>query len=392
MTLLDRTMPATAGMSSRRHVLEQRLLHRIERGIDVDDLGMTLLDGGIRVFETVAREGANDLAAGGDLAVLDVAQRASQRRGRRRFADNAFLAREQALCGEDFLGAAFVEPATRFLLGDPGPVPALRMADAERGRNGFGVVDRAAPQNRRRARGLITYHGRQAVDDAVLFIFLIAHPVRGNIAGIAYRQAMIIGRALELLDDFEGGGLLPLQAKRVDGVDDGDWRFLAVVFHQFHAVVEIAFDLDHHRAVDHRLREFAHGDLAIGYQHERGNAGARRILRSRGRGVAGGGADDGAAALFHRLGHRHGHAAVLERAGGGEPFVLDVDVDVVTHFARDVDEADQRRVAFAETDDARVVMHRQTVTVFVDQSSVTGTEWHAGYSSEFTHWRTTPSV
>src|SRR3569623_1620848 len=54
--------------------------------------------------------------------------------------------------------------------------------------------------------------------------------------------------------------------------------------------------------------------------------------------------------------------------------------------------AEQRRVAFAETDDARVVVHRQTVTVFVDQSSVTGTEWHAVYSSEFTHWRTTPSV
>src|SRR3569623_1961008 len=136
---------------------------------------------------------------------------------------------ELALCGEDFLVAAFVEPATRFLLGDPGPVPALRMADADRGRNGFGVVDRAAPQKRRRARRLITYHGRQAVDDAVLFIFLIAHPVRGNIAGIAYRQAMIIGRALELLDDFEGGGLLPLKAKRVDGVDEGDRRLLGAL-------------------------------------------------------------------------------------------------------------------------------------------------------------------
>src|SRR3569623_2254724 len=76
---------STAGMSARRHVIEQRRLHRIERGSDVDDLGMTLLDGGVRVFETVAGEGADDLAACGDLAVLDVARSASQRRGRRWF-------------------------------------------------------------------------------------------------------------------------------------------------------------------------------------------------------------------------------------------------------------------------------------------------------------------
>ena len=82
--------------------------------------------------------------------------------------------------------------------------------------------------------------------------------------------------------------------------------------HQSHAVVEVALDLQHPGAVDHGLGQLAEGDLAVGNQHETGDAGTGRVGRRRRRGIAGGGADDGAAAGLDRLGHGHGHAAILE--------------------------------------------------------------------------------
>lgn len=62
----------------------------------------------------MAGEGADDFAAGGYLAVVDVAQRTGQRGGGGRLAEDAFFTRQQALRGEDFRVAAFVEPAAGF--------------------------------------------------------------------------------------------------------------------------------------------------------------------------------------------------------------------------------------------------------------------------------------
>ncbi len=116
----------------------------------------------------------------------------------------------------------------------------------------------------------------------------------GDVAGIADRQTVIVRRTAQLFDDLERGGFLALQTERIDGIDDGDRRMLGDFLHQLHAGIEIALDLQHFGTMNHGLRQFAEGDLAIRNQHETGDAGARRIRCCRGRGVAGGSADDGA--------------------------------------------------------------------------------------------------
>ena len=198
----------------------------------------------------------------------------------------------------------------------------------------------------------------------------------GDVARVAHRQAVVVGGAAELFDDFEGRGFLALQTEGIHRVHDGHRRFLGHLLDQFHALVEVAANLHDHGAVHHRLGQFAHGDLTFRDDHERGDTGTGGVGRRRRRGVAGGGADDGVAALFHRLGHRHGHAPVLERSGGVEAFVFDVDVHVLTEQAGNVLQADQRRVALAQADQRRVVVNRQMVTVTVDQAGIAVTEWH----------------
>jgi len=103
----------------------------------------------------------------------------------------------------------------------------------------------------------------------------------------------------------------------------------------------------HHRPVHHGLGQLAQGDLAIGDEDEGGDAGPGGIGGGRGGGVAGGGADHRPAALLHRLGHRHGHAAVLEGAGGVEALVFDVEIHLQPQLTGDVVEADEGGVPFS---------------------------------------------
>src|SRR5690606_26693555 len=242
--------------------------------------------------------------------------------------------------------------------------------------DGFRVLHRAAARERGGAGGLVADHCRGAADDAGIPVFAVAHPVRGDVAGVADGQAVVVRGAAEFFNDFERGSFLALQAARVDRVDDGYRRVFGDLLDEFHAFVEVAANLQGDGAVHHRLGQFAHGDLAFRDQHERGDAGARSVGSGGGRGVAGGGTDDGGAALFHGLGHGHGHATVLERAGRVEAFVFHVDVDVLAEQLRDVLQANQRRVAFTEADDRGVIVYRQVVTVAVDQACVTLAKVH----------------
>ena len=190
---------------------------------------------------------------------------------------------------------------------------------------------------------------------------------------------MIIGRAAQFLDDLEGRGFLSLQAIGIDGVDDRDRRLMRHLFHEFHAGVEVALNLDHDRTMDHRLRQFAERDLAVRDDHEAGDAGTRGIGRRCRRGVAGRGTDDGTAARFHRLGHGQGHAAVLEGTRRIESFKLDVDIHLLAQRARDVLELDQGRCALAQADDAGIFRDRQAVTVFFDEAGVAITNFHMNF-------------
>ncbi len=358
------------------HVAENGVLHRRELGVDENGRGGALLYGDVGILEAVAREGADDAAALGDLARLHVAHGAGQGGGGGGLAEDPFPLGQQLLRGEDLLVGAFVEPAARLLLRVPRLVPGLGMTDADGGGHGFGVIHGTAAQEGSGTGRLVTHHDGRRVDDAVIAVLGVALPVGGDVAGVAHRQAVVIGSRLELLHDLEGSGLLPLDAEGVDGVDDGHRGLFGNLLHQAHAVVEVAAQLDGDRAVHHGLGQLAHGDLALGNEHEGSDAGARRIGRRRGGGVAGGGADHRLAPLIHRLGHRHGHATVLEGASGVEPLVLDVDVHLLAQLAWDVVEADERRVALAQADDAGVVVDRQAVAVLVDESGVAGTEWH----------------
>src|SRR3546814_1027004 len=81
-------------------------------------------------------------------------------------------------------------------------------------------------------------------------------PISADVAGVADRQTVHVRRATQRFDDFKCGGLLTLQTIGVDRVDDRDRRGLADLLDETHAVVEVALDLDHDRAVHDRLREF----------------------------------------------------------------------------------------------------------------------------------------
>src|SRR5699024_6822632 len=79
---------------------------------------------------------------------------------------------------------------------------------------------------------------------------------------------------------------------------------------------------------------------------------------------------------FDSLGHRHGHAAVLEGTGGIQAFELDIDVDIPAQQRGNVLQLYKRRIAFAKANDASCVADRQAVAKRVDQTSVTGSKRH----------------
>src|SRR4030065_682931 len=120
-----------------------------------------------------------------------------------------------------------------------------------------------ADDERRGTGGLIADHDRTVVDDAVVGVFAVTHPVGGDIAGVADRQIMIVRCRTQFLDDLERRGLLALQAIGVERVHDGSRRHVRDLFHQLHADVEVALNLDDHRTVDHGLRQLAGWRLAF---------------------------------------------------------------------------------------------------------------------------------
>ena len=169
--------------------------------------------------------------------------------------------------------------------------PARGIADADRGGDGFGFLDDSAVENRRRARGLEADHLRQARGASEPVKLFVAHPVGADVARIADRQDVNVGRVAEHFDDLERRGLLALETIRIDRIDDGDRLGLADLAHEPQRVVEIAVDGHDLRAIHEGLRELAESDLARRQQDDAGDARARRIGRRRGAGVAGAGAD-----------------------------------------------------------------------------------------------------
>ena len=187
-----------------------------------------------------------------------------------------------------------------------------------------GLLHRFAVYQRRCACRLGAQHPGQLVDHTLVVILGVSLPVGGDVPRVADRKGMHVRRGAQHVDDFERRRLLALDAHRVDRVDQRDRREVGGHFAgEFQAVIEVAVNLDDLGAVHNRLRELAHRDLALRYQDRAGDAGARRVGRRRCRGVAGRGAQHGLLAARHRIGDRHRHAPVLERAGGVEALDLE---------------------------------------------------------------------
>ena len=98
---------------------------------------------------------------------------------------------------------------------------------------------------RRGTGGLGAEHAGQSVRETVAVVLGVALPVRGDVARVADRQGVHVGRLAERVDDLERRGLLPFDAIRVDGVDQRDGREVGgELAGQLQAVVEVAVDLD----------------------------------------------------------------------------------------------------------------------------------------------------
>jgi hypothetical protein len=93
---------------------------------------------------------------------------------------------------------------------------------------------------------------------------------------------MHVRRDAQSVDDLERRRFLPFDAHRVDGVDQRDsWEVSCYLPGQFQAVVEVAVNLNDFRAVHDRLRQLAHRNLALRYEHRAGHAGAGGVGRRR---------------------------------------------------------------------------------------------------------------
>jgi hypothetical protein len=153
----------------------------------------------------------------------------------------------------------------------------------------------------------------------------------------------------------------------VDRVDQRDCREVGGhLAGQFQAIVEIAVDLDDLGAVHNRLRQLAHRDLALRYQHRAGDTRAGGICGRRRRGVSRRCTQHGVLAAGQRVGDRHRHAPVLEGAGGVE--ALDLEMDGAAGPFGEPGRRDQRGTALEQGDGGPVVADRQPVAVRRDHS------------------------
>ena len=111
-------------------------------------------------------------------------------------------------------------------------------------------------------------------------VFVEAHPVGADVAGVAHGDAQPIGGLAQGIHHLEGGGFLALQAEGVHRVHQGDRVLVRHFLHDRQGPVEVALHGQHFSAVEQGLGELALGHIAIGDQHEGAHATSARIGRS----------------------------------------------------------------------------------------------------------------
>ena len=181
---------------------------------------------------------------------------------------------------------------------------------------------------------------------------------------------------VELLDDLDAHGLLPLDPERVHGIGQIDRLVLGDLPHHAHAAVEIRVQRQDQRAIGDRLYELGHGYLALGQKHDGLDAGSGAVDRERGRGIAGRGAGHGLdrrALADHLLDlrHQHGHAEVLERSAVGVAAELEPEVVHADELAEPLG-PEEVGSAFVERDDVVVGDLRQDPFLFAPDARAIG--------------------
>ena len=175
-----------------------------------------------------------------------------------------------------------------------GELPARRVADADGRRYRLRLLDRMPQDDGRGAGRLPAHHARSLRRPAELVVLAEAAPVGGDVAGVADGDEQVVGRVAEGVDDLEGGGLLPLDAVGVDGVDEGDGMDVGDGQRQLQRDVEVAVDGDDAGAVRDGLRQLALRDAPLRHEDVDLQAAVGGEGGGGGAGVAGRGAHDGA--------------------------------------------------------------------------------------------------
>ena len=115
---------------------------------------------------------------------------------------------------EDLLVGDGLDAAARLVARRHGLLPRRRVADADRGRDRLGVVDRVAERRCGAAPAAWKPHMRRCVAGRLALtaarrVLAVAPPVRRDVAGVADRQAVDVGRVAERVDDLEAAVFWP---------------------------------------------------------------------------------------------------------------------------------------------------------------------------------------
>ena len=179
--------------------------------------------GSARILEAVPGQHAHDGAVGLELAGRRGLGHAGHAGRRGRLAEDALVAGEGRGRPRGSRRRSRRDPAARLVTGvdrrlahDAG-LP-IRMAVA----TVSGCSIRWPTTIGRRAGGLEAPHPGPRRHDAGGRVLAEAGPVGGDVARVADRDGEHVGRPAEVVADLEGGGLLALEAERVDRVDQGD--------------------------------------------------------------------------------------------------------------------------------------------------------------------------
>ena len=175
---------------------------------------------------------------------------------------------------------------------------------------------------------------------------------------------------VEGLGNLEGRRLLPLQPVGIHRVEQIDRRFLSRSASAAQAAVEVGLQLAGHRAVVHRLRQLAPGNLAVGNQHQAAQPGARRISGHRRRSIPSRRAGHPLEAALLGHAHRRRHARVFERSGRIHPLVLGKKLVDSQRLGR-ARQVIERRIALAQRHRvAKAVQNRQQLAEAPDAGVV----------------------